>query len=96
MNYRAAGLLESIVAEPSPRLPAGAGSPVEAAPAPGGDRREAFEGHLAAVKAAGYDGLVLLVDELSEFFRSKPTPQALNGDARTLQLLGGMTGRHPL
>ncbi len=48
------------------------------------------------MKSAGYDGLVLLVDELSEFFRSKPTPQALNEDARTLQLLGEMTGRHPL
>ncbi|MCX7031187.1 MAG: DUF6079 family protein [Spirochaetes bacterium] len=92
VNFRATASLESIVADAiAARLPAGA-----VKPAAGDDRREAFALHLAAVKTAGYDGLVLLVDELSEFFRSKPTPQSLNEDARTLQLLGEMTGRHPL
>ncbi len=47
---------------------------------------------LSAVRSAGWAGLVLLIDELSEFLRSKPSPQALNEDARTLQLLGEMTG----
>jgi hypothetical protein len=47
---------------------------------------------LSAVRSSGSAGLVLLIDELSEFLRSKPSPQALNEDARTLQLLGEMTG----
>ena len=45
---------------------------------------------------AGRSGIVLLVDELSEFLRSKPSPQALNEDARTLQLLGEMAASGPL
>jgi len=39
---------------------------------------------------------VLLIDELSEFLRSKPTPQQLNEDARVLQFLGELTSERPL
>ncbi|MEA3231020.1 MAG: DUF6079 family protein, partial [Thermodesulfobacteriota bacterium] len=60
------------------------------------ERRETFEGMLAAVDAAGFNGLVLIIDELSEFFRSKPDARALNEDARTLQLLGELSQDHPL
>ncbi len=60
------------------------------------ERRDTFEGMLAAVKQAGFDGLVLIIDELSEFFRSKPDARALNEDARTLQLLGELSQDHPL
>ncbi|MGA2977666.1 MAG: DUF6079 family protein [Spirochaetia bacterium] len=60
------------------------------------DRLGTFQRMLSAVRSDGYAGLVLLIDELSEFFRSKPTPQALNEDARTLQLLGELAGNNPL
>ena len=60
------------------------------------ERHEAFYRALGAVREAGFDGMVLLIDELSEFFRSKPDPSALNEDARTLQLLGEIAGSRPL
>ena len=59
-------------------------------------RRETFEEMLAAVEEAGFTGLVLIIDELSEFFRSKPDARALNEDARALQLLGELSQNHPL
>lgn len=42
----------------------------------------------AAAMAAHPSGVVLLIDELSEFLRSKPTPASFNEDVRTLQFLG--------
>ncbi len=60
------------------------------------DRKETFERLFSEVEAAGLDGVFLLIDELSEFFRSKPSAPLLNEDARTLQLLGEMTGAHRL
>ncbi len=60
------------------------------------ERHETFKRTLSAVKNAGFDGLFLLIDELSEFFRSKRTAQELNEDARTLQLLGELTAGEPL
>ncbi|MBD3244312.1 MAG: hypothetical protein GF331_27220, partial [Chitinivibrionales bacterium] len=60
------------------------------------DRQEVLAAAMQAVREAGYDGLVLLLDELSEFFRSKPDPAALNEDARMLQLLGELAQREPL
>jgi len=90
VNYRASTALEQIIVEAvEERLGGSTGRD-------GGERLEAFTGLLAAVRQAGYDGLFLLIDELSEFFRSKPTPQALNEDARTLQLMGELAGREPL
>ena len=59
-------------------------------------RREAFQAMIRAAQAAGHAGLVLLIDELSEFFRSKPTAQSLNEDARVLQLLGELAAAEPL
>jgi hypothetical protein len=56
------------------------------------ERRETFDRLMADVGAAGFDGLFLLIDELSEFFRSKPSSRSLNEDARTLQFLGELTG----
>ncbi|RLC32602.1 MAG: hypothetical protein DRH32_02665, partial [Deltaproteobacteria bacterium] len=60
------------------------------------ERHETFERITAAVKNAGFDGMLLIIDELSEFFSSKPDARALNEDARTLQLLGEMTATTPL
>jgi hypothetical protein len=42
------------------------------------------------------DGLVLTLDELSEFLRSKSSPQSFNEDLRFLQFLGEWAQSHPL
>jgi hypothetical protein len=93
VNFRAATALESIVSDA-----VNAGLPPRGADegASGEQRLGAFTRLLDRVKEAGFDGLFLLIDELSEFFRSKATPQALNEDARTLQLLGELASRQPL
>jgi hypothetical protein len=60
------------------------------------ERHVVFDRALAEVRKAGFAGMVLILDELSEFFRSKADAASLNEDARTLQLLGELTGSHPL
>ena len=60
------------------------------------ERHESFGRVFSELGAAGFDGLFLLIDELSEFFRSKPSAQSLNEDARTLQFLGELTAERPL
>lgn len=60
------------------------------------ERHETLERAVQTVKKAGFDGIVLLVDELSEFFRSKPDAKCLNEDARMLQLLGEFASSSPL
>jgi len=104
VNFRAATALEPIVIDAvnAGLPPRGADDEVHAAAkdhadeGPRGEQRlGAFTRLLDRVKEAGFDGLFLLIDELSEFFRSKATPQALNEDARTLQLLGELTSRQP-
>lgn len=99
VNFRAATTLESIVIDAvTARLPPrGAADEARADGGASGEQRlGAFTRLLDRVKEAGFDGLFLLIDELSEFFRSKATPQALNEDARTLQLLGELASRQPL
>jgi len=41
-----------------------------------------------SAKSLGYEGVVIVIDELSEFLKSKPSRVALNEDARYLQLMG--------
>lgn len=60
------------------------------------ERHETFDSALQVVASEGFAGIVLLIDELSEFFRSKPDGSSLNEDARTLQLLGEMSKSNPL
>ena len=60
------------------------------------ERHETFTKTIDAVRQAGFDGLVLIIDELSEFFRSKPDARGLNEDARTLQLLGEVANAEPI
>lgn len=60
------------------------------------ERVETFQRAVDAVRQAGFDGLVLIMDELSEFFRSKPDARGLNDDARALQLLGELATAAPL
>lgn len=56
------------------------------------DRRTSWN----AVHARYPKGLLLLLDELSEFLRSKPTAQSFNEDIRFLQFLGEWTCDHRL
>ncbi len=60
------------------------------------DRHATFQNALRKVLENGFAGIVLLIDELSEFFRSKPDAPSLNEDARTLQLLGEISRSNPL
>lgn len=70
---------------------------LEAPPPPPEDSPDALiaEG-LEAAGSLGYAGLLIVIDELSEFLRSKPSRQALNEDARYPQLLGEMARTRPL
>jgi len=60
------------------------------------ERHETFARALKGVRDAGFDGLVIVIDELSEFFRSKPDARGLNEDARTLQLIGELSANEPI
>ena len=80
LNFRAEAVLEDLVGE-ALGLPAG-----------GTDRRQAW-GQLAEGSPAG---VLLLLDEVSEFLRSKPTAQAFNEDVRFLQFLGEWALDHRL
>lgn len=60
------------------------------------DRFATFQNALQKILENGFAGIVLLIDELSEFFRSKPDAPSLNEDARTLQLLGEISRSNPL
>ena len=51
-------------------------------------RPEAFGTLCRSLSGAGWGGLVLLIDELSEFLRSKENARAYNEDIRFLQYLG--------
>lgn len=48
------------------------------------------------LNAKNYSGIILLIDELSEFFRAKPDTKSLNEDARFLQFLGERSQRYPI
>ncbi|MCU0292828.1 MAG: DUF6079 family protein [Thermoanaerobaculaceae bacterium] len=80
LNFRAEAGLEDLVGE-AVGLPGG-----------GADRRQAW-GQLAEDSPAG---VLLLLDEVSEFLRSKPTAQAFNEDVRFLQFLGEWALDHRL
>ncbi len=80
LNYRAEQPLESIL-QLELQLP-------EAAQ----DRREVWKRVARRYPA----GLLLVIDELSEFLRSKPSAQAFNEDLRFLQFLGEWAQGHRL
>jgi len=60
------------------------------------DRKELLESLIRSLKENGWDGILFIIDELSEFLKSKPTPQLLNEDARFLQFLGESSKSQPL
>lgn len=97
VNYRAAVPLEKIIVESVEKTLVMHGEKVNLKSLiSSNERLETFRLMISSVRSAGFDGLVLLIDELSEFFRSKHSAQVLNEDARTLQLLGEMTSSEPL
>ena len=90
VEYRARARLEDVVLERAWRA---LGRP---GPAKGGDdRSDAWGGFLEAARDAGFDGVVLLLDELSELLRAKQGP-ALTEDLRFLQFLGEWTRKYPV
>jgi len=80
LNYKAARSLESIV-ESEVGIPEGAS-----------DRRVVWEDAVGRHPS----GLILILDELSEYLRSKPSPQNFNEDLRFLQFLGEWAQGRPL
>jgi len=96
INYRASTALEPILAQAVQQALLDRGAAAELSPAADEERHQLFGRMIDTVLAAGFDGLVLFIDELSEFFRSKPDPASLNEDARTLQLLGELGRGRPL
>jgi len=82
-------LEEIVLKELSARLQAASGSDVEALlNIDDKPRREAFAAIAEAIKKHNHGGLLLLIDELSEFLRSKENVRAYNEDVRFLQYLG--------
>ncbi len=59
-------------------------------------RHETFREIRKALRGLGYSGLVLLVDELSEFLRSKTDAHAYQEDIRFIQYLGEEASSFPL
>ena len=89
VEYRASAALEDVVAERAWRA-------IDRPPPDAGvDRLAAWDAFLSASRADGHDGIVMLLDELSEFLRAKQGP-ALTEDLRFLQFLGEWAGGHPV
>lgn len=59
-------------------------------------RKETFAAIQKQILGGGFSGLVLLVDELSEFLRSKTDAHAFQEDIRFLQFLGEDAANFPL
>ena len=60
------------------------------------DRQSAWDKLTKILANYEFDGLVLLIDELSEFLRSKADARALNEDTRFLQFLGERATHFPV
>lgn len=91
VEYRSEARLEDVVLERArkalaPHVPSGAAA---------NDRTAVWGALLAATEEAGAAGLVILLDELSEWLRAKQGP-ALTEDLRFLQFLGEWAGQHPV
>ena len=59
------------------------------------DRRDIFQQVEQLLKETSLQGAVILIDELSEFLRSKPDGRRFNEDIRFLQFLGEFTAELP-
>ncbi|MHB8339586.1 MAG: DUF6079 family protein, partial [Mycobacteriales bacterium] len=89
VEYRADAVLEDVVAA---RAWAATDTPAVARDT---DRLAAWDRVLGAARSGGHQGLVLLLDELSEFLRAKQGP-ALTEDLRFLQFLGEWSRQRPV
>ena len=88
VEYRAEVPLEDVVRERAWRA---LGAPVVAG---GADRSEHFDLVVARAIKSGYDGVAVLLDELSEWLRARHGA-ALTEDLRFLQFLGEWSREHP-
>ena len=59
------------------------------------DRSDIFQQLQDIMDHTTYEGVVILIDELSEFLRSRTDGRRFNEDIRFLQFLGEFTGRMP-
>ena len=59
------------------------------------NRQQIFDQIANVLDKDKYDGLVILIDELSEFLRSKPDGRRFNEDIRFMQFLGEFAKRKP-
>lgn len=59
------------------------------------DRKVSFERVEKIRKDNKIDGILILIDELSEFLRSKPSSALFTDDLRFLQFIGEFTDAHP-
>ena len=89
VDYRAEAALEDVVGARAWRALR------SEAPAGGADRLASWDTLLGAAKDAGHEGLVLLLDEASEWLRAKRGP-ALTEDLRFLQFLGEWSQERPV
>ena len=91
VEYRARAALEDVLGERAWRALG------EAPPAgrDGSDRLATWDGVLASALDGGHAGMVVLLDELSEFLRAKQGP-ALTEDLRFLQFLGEWARTRPV
>ena len=60
------------------------------------DRRAATKEIVSTLLSCGWTGMVIVLDELSEFLKSKVDTKALNEDARFLQFLGEISTHNPI
>ncbi len=90
VEYRAHALLEDVVADRAWQALNG-----PAHRDAGTDRARNWDALLSAAAEAGHAGMVLLLDELSEFLRAKQGP-ALTEDLRFLQFLGEWAQSRPV
>jgi hypothetical protein len=88
VEYRAEVPLEDVARERAWKALGAAG------PAGGADRSEHWDLVLAGARDAGFQGIAVLLDELSEWLRAKRGAD-LTEDLRFLQFLGEWAGRRP-
>ncbi len=101
VDYRSSFRLEDIVVrnalETLDKLDVGGASePWSGAQAAEKTRRQQFDEIFRQLEDAGFQGILLLIDELSEFLRSKPSSRAFNEDIRYLQFLGEYSSQRSL
>ncbi|MBW2133354.1 MAG: hypothetical protein JRG88_12630 [Deltaproteobacteria bacterium] len=60
------------------------------------DRRQALQHLVSVLEEYNFDGVLIALDELSEFLKSKTSTAAFTEDLRFLQFMGETCKRHPI